>query len=47
MSNIEGYFYVNNDNITRANLFNDGLHLLVTGKQILAYNFVFNVIEIF
>ena len=36
MCNIEGYFYVNNDNITRANLFKDGLHLLDTGKQILA-----------
>ena len=43
MCNIEGYCYVNNDNITRANLFKDGLHLLDTGKQILADNFVFNV----
>ena len=32
MCNIEGYCYVNNDNITRANLFKDGLHLLGTGK---------------
>ena len=43
MCNIEGYCYVNNDNITRANLFKDGLHLLDTGKQILADNFVSNV----
>ena len=43
MCNIEGYCCVNNDNITRANLFKDGLHLLDTGKQILADNFVFNV----
>ena len=39
--NIEGYCYVNNDKITSANLFKDGL--LDTGKQILADNFVFNV----
>ena len=32
MCNIEEYCYVNNDNITRANLFKDGLHLLGTGK---------------
>ena len=43
MCNIEGYCYLNNDNITRANLFKDGLHLLDTGKQILADNLVFNV----
>ena len=43
MCNIEGYYYVNSDNITRANLFKDGLHLLDTGKQILAHNFVSNV----
>ena len=43
MCNIEGYCYVNNDNITRANLFKDDLHLLDTGKQILADNFVFTV----
>ena len=42
MCNIEGYCYVNN-NITRANLFKDSLHLLDTGKQILADNFAFNV----
>ena len=41
--NIEGYCYVNNDKITSANLLKDGLHLLDTGKQILADNFVFNV----
>ena len=43
MCYIEGYCYANNDKITRANLFKDGLHLLDTGKQILADNFVFNV----
>ena len=43
MCNIEGYCYVNYDNIIRANLFKYGLHLLDTGKQILADNFVFNV----
>ena len=43
MCNIEGYCYVNIESITRANLFKDGLHLLDTGKQILADNFVFNV----
>ena len=43
MYNIEGYCYINNDNITRANLFKDGLHLSDTGKQILADNFVSNV----
>ena len=43
MCNIEGYCYVNNENITRANLFKDGLGLLDNGKQILADNFVFNV----
>ena len=43
MYNIEGYCYVNNDNITRANLFKDGLHLLDTGKQILTDNFALNL----
>ena len=47
MCNIEGYCYVNNDNITRANLFKNGLHFLDTGKQILADNFAFNVNRIF
>ena len=32
--NIEGYCYVNNHNITRDNLFKDGLHLLHSGKPI-------------
>ena len=41
--NIEGYCYVNNDNITHDNLFKDGLQLLDTDKQILADNFVFNL----
>ena len=40
---IEGYCYVNNNNITRTNLFKDGLHFLDTDKQILKDNFVFNV----
>ena len=40
MCNMEGYCYVNNDNITHANLFKVGLHLLDTGKHILADNFV-------
>ena len=40
---MEGYCCVKNDNITRASLSKDGLHLLDTGKQILADNFVFNV----
>ena len=40
---IEGNCYVNNDNITGTNLFKDGLHLLDTGKQTLADNFVVNV----
>ena len=31
---IERYCYVNNDNINRAILFKNGLHLLDTGKQI-------------
>ena len=35
-------YYVFNDNITHANLFKDGLHLLDSGKQFLAKNFVFN-----
>ena len=37
-----GHYYVNNDNITRANLFEDGLYLLDTGKQISGDNFVFS-----
>ena len=40
---VERCFHVSNDNITHANLFKDGLHLLDNGKQILAKNFVFNV----
>ena len=40
---VEKCFYVSNDNITHANLFKDGLHLLDNGQQILADNFVFNV----
>ena len=39
---VERCFYVSN-NITHANLFKDGLHLLDNGRQILANNFVFNV----
>ena len=37
------FFYVSNDNITHANLFKDGQHLLDNGKKILAYHFVFNL----
>ena len=40
---VERCFYVFNDNITYANLFKDGLHLLDNGNQILSDNFVFNV----
>ena len=43
MCNIEGCCYVNNENITWANLFKDGLGLLDNSKQILADHFVFNV----
>ena len=32
--NIERYCYVNNHNITRDNMFKDGLHLLHSGKPI-------------
>ena len=35
--------YIDNRNIRETHLFKDGLHLLDTGKQILANNFVFNV----
>ena len=37
------FFYVSNDNITHANLFKDGQHLLDNSKKILAYHFVFNL----
>ena len=40
---VERCFSVSNDNITHANLYKYGLHLLDNGKQILANNFVFNV----
>ena len=40
---VEKCFYISNDNITHADLFKDGLHLLDNGKQILANNFVFKV----
>ena len=43
LCNIEGYCYVNNVNLTSASLFKDGLHLLDTGNQILADNFLFNI----
>lgn len=39
----EGYFYINNNNIPQSELFKDGLHLLDSGKNILAENFVVNV----
>ena len=35
--------YIDNRNIIGAHLYNDGLHLLDTGKQILAKNFIFNL----
>ena len=35
--------YIDNRNIRETHLFKDGLHLLETGKQILANNFVFNL----
>ena len=40
---VEKCFYISNDNITHADLFKDGLHLLDNGKHILGNNFVFNV----
>ena len=43
VSKVERCFYVSNDDISHANLFKDGLHLLDNDKQILADNFVFNV----
>ena len=43
VSQVEKCFHVYNDNITRANLFKDGLHLLDNDKKILADNLVFNV----
>ena len=43
VSKVERCFYVSNGNVTHANLFKDGLHLLDNDKQILADNFVFNV----
>ena len=39
----DGYFYVNNNNISRSNLFKDGLHLLENGKNILVENFIVDV----
>lgn len=44
---LEGYFYIDNGNITRNELFRDGLHLLENGKQLLAQNFVTNVVNSF
>ena len=35
--------YIDNRNIWETHLFKDRLHLLDTGKQILANNFVFNL----
>ena len=43
MCEVERCFYVSNDNVTHANLFQDGLNLLDNGKQILGGNFVFSV----
>ena len=35
--------YIDNRNIWETHLFKDGLHLLDTGKRILADNFIFNL----
>ena len=40
---VERCFYVSNDNITHANIFKDGLHLLDNDKQISADSFIFHV----
>ena len=36
----EGYRFINNGNITGRHLFKDGLHLLESGKCVLANNFI-------
>ena len=35
--------YIDNRNIRETHLFKDGLHLLDTGKRLLANNFIFNL----
>ena len=35
--------YIDNRNIRETHLFKDGLHLLDTGKRLLAHNFIFNL----
>ena len=47
LCDVNGYFYIDNGNITRNQLFRDGLHLLENGKQLLAQNFVTDVINSF
>ena len=47
LCDVNGYFYIDNGNITRNQLFKDGLHLLENGKQLLAQNFVTNIINSF
>ena len=47
LGDVNGYFYIDNRNITRNQLFRDGLHLSENGKQLLAQNFVTNVINNF
>ena len=39
----ENYSFIINDGIGSNNLFKDGLHLLDSGKQSLANNFIFNI----
>ena len=47
LCDVNGYFYIDNGKITLNQLFGDGLHLLENGKQLLAQNFVTNVINSF
>ena len=47
MCDANGYFYIDNGNITGNELFRDGLHLVESGKQLLAQNFVTNVTNSF
>ena len=47
LCDVNVYFYIDNGNITRNQLFRDGLHLLENGKQLVAQNFVTNGINSF
>ena len=40
---IEDQSFINNDGIGSNDLFKDGLHLLDSGKKILANDFIFNI----